>query len=79
MINMNIPKPSKKILEEYLIKWDNLEEHYLWQKSSLDKLFQKDYKKNNDLNEILTKCSCLNDFYSNYIFLIYKKKKKFFD
>ena len=79
MINMNIPKPSKKILEKYLIKWDNLEEHYLWQESSLDKLFQKDYKKNNDLNEILIKCSCLNDFYSTNIFLIYPVAKKIFD
>ena len=45
----NIPTPNKKIIEEYLINWDNLEEHYIWQESSLDKLFHKDYKNNTDL------------------------------
>ena len=72
---INIPRPNKKIIEEYLIKWDNLEDHYIWQESSLDKLFHKDYKQNTDLNEILIKCSCLNDFYSTNIFLIYPVAK----
>ena len=45
----NIPTPNKKIIEEYLINWDNLEEHYIWQESSLDKLFHKDYKSTLDL------------------------------
>lgn len=76
---INIPKPNKKIIEEYLIKWDNLEEHYIWQESSLDKLFHKDYKDNTDLNEILIKCSCLNDFYSTNIFLIYPVAKNILD
>lgn len=76
---IDIPKPNKKIIEEYLIKWDNLEEHYIWQESSLDKLFQKDYKYNTDLNEILIKCSCLNDFYSTNIFLIYPVAKNIYD
>ena len=43
---IEIPKPNKKVIEEYLNKWDNLEDHYIWQESSLDKLFHKDYKKN---------------------------------
>lgn len=76
---LNIPTPNKKIIKEYLIKWDNLEDHYIWQESSLDKLFHKDYKNNNDLNEILIKCSCLNDFYSTNIFLIYPVAKNIFD
>lgn len=76
---INIPRPNKKIIEEYLIKWDNLEEHYIWQESSLDKLFHKDYKYNTDLNEILIKCSCLNDFYSTNIFLIYPVAKNIYD
>lgn len=76
---INIPKPNKKIIEEYLIKWDNLEDHYIWQESSLDKLFHKDYKCNTDLNEILIKCSCLNDFYSTNIFLIYPVAKNIYD
>lgn len=76
---IEIPKPNKKVIEEYLNKWDNLEDHYIWQESSLDKLFHKDYKKNTDLNEILIKCSCLNDFYSTNIFLIYPVAKNIYD
>ena len=76
---INIPRPDKKTIQEYLVKWDNLEDHYIWQESSLDKLFHKDYKNNTDLNEILIKCSCLNDFYSTNIFLIYPVAKNIFD
>ena len=76
---INIPRPNKNIIKEYLVKWDNLEDHYIWQESSLDKLFHKDYKYNTDLNEILIKCSCLNDFYSTNIFLIYPVAKNIFD
>lgn len=76
---IDIPSPNKKIIEEYLTKWDNLEDHYIWQESSLDKLFHEDYKTNTDLNEILIKCSCLNDFYSTNIFLIYPVAKNIFD
>jgi len=76
---IEIPRPNKNIIKEYLVKWDNLEEHYIWQESSLDKLFHKDYKYNTDLNEILIKCSCLNDFYSTNIFLIYPVAKNIFD
>ena len=74
-----IPTPNKEIIKKYLTKWDNLEEHYIWQESSLDKLFHKDYKNNKDLNEILIKCSCLNDFYSTNIFSIYPVAKKIYD
>ena len=76
---IDIPRPNKDTIKEYLIKWDNLEDHYIWQESSLDKLFHKDYKYNTDLNEILIKCSCLNDFYSTNIFLIYPVAKNIFD
>lgn len=76
---IEIPRPNKEIIKEYLVKWDNLEDHYIWQESSLDKLFHKDYKYNTDLNEILIKCSCLNDFYSTNIFLIYPVAKNIFD
>ena len=51
----NIQNPNKKVIKEYLYKWDHLEEHYIWQESSLDKLFHEDYKYNTDLNEILIK------------------------
>ena len=76
---IDIPRPNKKIIQEYLVKWDNLEDHYIWQESSLDKLFHNDYKYNTDLNEILIKCSCLNDFYSTNIFLIYPVAKNIYD
>lgn len=76
---VEIPRPSKKNIQEYLIKWDNLEDHYIWQESSLDKLFHETYKDNTDLNEILIKCSCLNDFYSTNIFLIYPVAKNIYD
>ena len=75
---INIPTPSKEIMEKYLTKWDNLEEHYIWQEKALDKLFHKDYKYNTDLNEILIKCSCLNDFYSTNIFSVYPVAKKIY-
>ena len=76
---MDIPRPNKQIMKDYLIKWDNLEDHYIWQQSRLDRLFHPDYKFNKDLNEILIKCSCLNDFYSTNIFLIYPVAKNIFD
>ena len=76
---VNIPSPNKKIIEKYLVKWDNLEEHYIWQEKSLYKLFREDYKNNTDLNEILIKCSCLNDFYSTNIFSIFSVAKNIFN
>jgi len=76
---INIPSPNKKIIEEYLVKWDNLEEHYIWQEKSLYKLFHEDYKNNTDLNEILIKCSCLNDFYSTNIFSIFSVAKNIYN
>ena len=76
---VNIPSPNKKIIEKYLVKWDNLEEHYIWQEKSLYKLFHEDYKNNTDLNEILIKCSCLNDFYSTNIFSIFSVAKNIFN
>lgn len=76
---VNIPSPNKKIIEKYLVKWDNLEEHYIWQEKSLYKLFHEDYKNNTDLNEILIKCSCLNDFYSTNIFSIFNVAKNIFN
>ncbi len=76
---VNIPSPNKKIIEKYLVKWDNLEEHYIWQEKSLYKLFHEDYKNNTDLNEILIKCSCLNDFYSTNIFSIFSVAKNIYN
>ena len=76
---LSIPRPNKKIMDEYIEKWDHLDDHYVWEQKSLDKLFHEDYKYNNDLKEILIKCSCLNDFYSTNIFLVYPVAKKIYD
>lgn len=45
------------------------------QESSLNKLFFKIYPKNTDINDILIKCSSLNDFYSTNIFSIFPVAK----
>lgn len=79
MKNIIIPSPDSSTIEEYKNKWENLEEHYIWQESSLNKLFHEDYKYNIDLNEILIKACCLNAFYSTNIFLIYPVAKKIYD
>lgn len=76
---INIPRPCKAEIIKYIDKWEHLEDHYIWQESSLDKLFHETYKYNTDLNEILIKCSSLNDFYSTNIFLIYPVAKNIYD
>lgn len=45
------------------------------QENSLDKLFFHTYPYNNDINDILIKCSSLNDFYSTNIFSIFTVAK----
>lgn len=75
----NIQSPNSDTIEEYLFKWTQLEEHYIWEDSSLNRLFQFDYTDNTDLNKIMIKCSSLNDFYSTNIFQVYPVAKKIFD
>lgn len=65
-----LPTPCKKEIEKYLKKWNTLE-NYVLQESSLNKLFFHTYPNNTDINEILIKCSALNDFYSTNIFSIF--------
>jgi hypothetical protein len=71
---INIPKPNKEEVQKYLNKWDNLE-NYVLQENALDKLFFDTYPNNNDINDILIKCSSLNDFYSTNIFSIFPVAK----
>lgn len=71
---MNIPRPCKKEVEKYIKLWDSLE-NYVLQEEALDKLFFKTYPKNNNISEILIKCSSLNDFYSTNIFSIFPVAK----
>lgn len=69
-----IPKPNKAEVKKYLKKWDSLE-NYVLQENALNKLFMKVYPSNTDINDILIKCSSLNDFYSTNIFSIFPVAK----
>ncbi len=70
----NIPEPTVKEVEKYLKKWEGLE-NYVLQEKSLNKLFHKTYLENKEIEEILIKASCLNDFYSTNIFSIFPVAK----
>ena len=62
-----IPTPSKDEVEKYLVKWRQLEK-YFNQELALNKLFFDLCPKNDNIEDILLKCSTLNDFYSTNIF-----------
>lgn len=65
--DLQITRPSKTEVENYLTLWDSLK-NYTFQESSLRKLFSKTYPLNNDLDDVLIKVCSLNDFYSTNIF-----------
>lgn len=69
----DVPEPSKELVEHYLEKWDKLED-YSAQEEAVNRVF-KDYSSNKELENILIKCSILNDFYSTNIFKIYPVAK----
>ena len=71
---ITILKPNKAEVEKYLDKWDSLE-NYVLQENALNKLFMEVYPNNTDINDILIKCSSLNDFYSTNIFSIFPVAK----
>src|SRR5690554_4851091 len=64
---MNIEHPTKVIVNDYLNKWDTLE-NYVLQECSLKKLFNETYPQNIDMDDVLIKVCSLNDFYSTNIF-----------
>ena len=64
---MKIETPSIIVINEYLNKWDSLE-NYVLQESSLKKLFTETYPLNNKMDDVLIKVCSLNDFYSTNIF-----------
>ena len=70
----NLPKPSIEQVKYWLAKWDELED-YVAQEAAIDKLFYGEFKSNDNLQNILIKCSVLNDFYSTNIFKIYPVAK----
>lgn len=69
----NVPEPSVELVEHYLKKWNELED-YSSQEEAVNRVF-RDYASNKELENILIKCSILNDFYSTNIFKIYPVAK----
>lgn len=73
MKKKDLPKdyiPSIKDAEWFLDYWENLPS-YSNQEKALDKLFMDICKRNDNIEDILIKCSSLNDFYSTNIFDIH--------
>jgi hypothetical protein len=69
-----IPTPSEKELQQYLNKWDSLD-NYVAQEKALNKLFINVYPNNTNIDEVLIKVSSLNDFYSTHLYSSYKMAK----
>ena len=73
MINQDLPhnyKPSVKDAQWFIDYWQELPS-YTDQERALDKLFMELCPKNGCIEDILIKCSALNDFYSTNIFGIH--------
>lgn len=62
--------PSVKDAEWFINYWNELPS-YSDQEKALDKLFMNICKRNNNIEDVLIKCSSLNDFYSTNIFDIH--------
>lgn len=62
--------PTCEEVERYIRKWDELED-YVNQEKALDKLFMQICRENQCIEDILIKCSALNDFYSTNIFKVH--------
>lgn len=62
--------PSANEVNEYIKKWNELVD-YVDQEKALDKLFLELCKDNLSIENILIKCSALNDFYSTNIFKVH--------
>ena len=62
--------PCAKSIEKYERERASLQ-NYVDQEAALERLFNDLCPKNKDLEDILIKCSTLNDFYSTYIYNVY--------
>lgn len=67
-------RPSIKDAEWFLDYWKHLP-NYADQEKALDKLFMELCPKNDCLEDVLIKCSALNDFYSTNIFDVHSMAK----
>ena len=73
MKKKDLPKdyiPSVKDAEWFINYWNELPS-YSDQEKALDKLFMNICKRNDNIEDVLIKCSSLNDFYSTNIFDIH--------
>lgn len=68
--NIQVPYPTIETVRTYIDKWETLD-GYVEQEKALDKLFFLLCPKNSQLEDVLIKCSALNDFYSTNIFKVY--------
>lgn len=73
-VNQDLPDPCVEQVEQYLDKWDSLEDYAL-QEDALDKLFFELCPENKDISDVLLKVSALNDFYSTHIFKVFPMAK----
>lgn len=69
-------KPCAEEVKEYLEKWNGLED-YVNQEKALNKLFFELCCDNNSIENVLIKCSALNDFYSTNIFKVHNVAQHF--
>lgn len=69
-------RPCIAKINEYIQKWDLLDD-YVSQEKALDKLFLELCKYNTCIEDILIKCSALNDFYSTNIFKVHNVAQHF--
>lgn len=70
-------RPSIDEVNEYIQKWNKLDD-YVNQENALDKLFLTLCKDNNSIENILIKCSALNDFYSTNIFKVHNVAQHYY-
>lgn len=76
ILDYNMPSPEEVL--KYIDKWNGLPD-YSSQERALNKLFLDLCKDNLSIENILIKCSALNDFYSTNIFKIYSVAKHILD
>lgn len=69
-------KPCADEVYEYIGKWNALED-YVDQENALNKLFCGMNLRNSNIEDVLIKCSALNDFYSTNIFKIHNVAKHY--
>lgn len=71
---VDIPYPTSNEVKYWLKVWDSLED-YVIQENAINLVFKGPYKNNNIIENIIIKCSLLNDFYSTNIFKVYPVAK----